>query len=572
MRRILFLQAVGSALVIVLVAISLFAMFFLRFVRDASRAEVIARLGATALAVRAVVAPADAAGDAAGVRATVASLASATGARLTVIASDGTVIADSEQDPATMENHRQRPEVAAALEGRVASVVRFSSTLGRNLVYVAQPPATPGGAVVRASSPEEAIDELAAPARQQVALFAAIALVAGLAVALVFSRQLTHPITLITDVVRRVAGGDFGARLHLRGGGEVKELAESVNSMAERLKRQFDALAASSRELDALFTAVQAGIAMLDADGRVARFNPALSRLSGMSDPSNRSVWELTRDPGLAEAVRRTRESGAPAVLEVGRAGRVLLASVFPMDPGSVLVLQDVTDARRLEDTKRELVANVSHELRTPLTAIQGFLEMLEGEVEGEAARAVEVIGRNVRRMSAIVEDLLVLSRLESSGVLHASEVDVSAVAADVARLYEPRARAKGLALTVSAPPDAGPLVADPHLVEQLLVNLVDNAVRYTEHGGITIGASREEGELALWVEDTGIGIAEEHLGRIFERFYVVDPARSRQLGGTGLGLAIVKHIALLHGGRVDVSSRTGQGSRFTVRLPLHRK
>jgi two-component system phosphate regulon sensor histidine kinase PhoR len=259
-------------------------------------------------------------------------------------------------------------------------------------------------------------------------------------------------------------------------------------------------------------------------------------------------------------------------VQEIVRAGRVLLAAVSPMDRELVLVLQDVTDARRLEDTKRELVANVSHELRTPLTAIQGFLEMLEGEVKGDAERAVEVIGRNVRRMSAIVEDLLALSRLESPGMRLAVEpVDLAVLAADVARLYEPRARARGLVLAVAVPAGVPRPTADPHQVEQLLVNLVDNAVRYTERGGVTIGADAEAGSVALWVEDTGIGIPEEHVSRIFERFYVVDRARSRELGGTGLGLAIVKHIASLHGGRVEVTRRAGQGTRFTVRLPMGR-
>ena len=186
-----------------------------------------------------------------------------------------------------------------------------------------------------------------------------------------------------------MAGGDFGSRLHLQGSGEVKALADSVNAMGERLQTQFDALETGARELDALFAAVQAGIAVLGADGRIVRFNPAFPRLIAIADPSGRSVWEVTREPGLVEAVQGSRERGEPMVLEFARAGRVLLASVFPMEQGSVLVLQDVTDARRLEDTKRELVANVSHELRTPLTAIKGFLEMLEGEVGGEAARAL---------------------------------------------------------------------------------------------------------------------------------------------------------------------------------------
>jgi two-component system phosphate regulon sensor histidine kinase PhoR len=530
------------------------------------------RLETAALAVRALGAERAADGDPAGVQTTVAAAGAAMGVRITVIAADGTVIADSDQDPRAMENHRQRPEVAVALAGRTGYAERWSSTLERDLAYLAVPADAPGGAVVRAAAPHEIVGQLAAPAGVRILLFALIILAAGVLGAFAFSRRLTGPISLVTDVVAKVAEGDFRARLHLRASGEVRRLAEGVNVMAERLQAQFDGLAASGRELDVLFASVPAGIAILGGDGRVVRSNPAFGVLLSAPRPEGRSVWELTRDPGLMEAVRLARETAVPAAQEIVRAGRVLLAAVSPMERELVLVLQDVTDARRLEDTKRELVANVSHELRTPLTAIQGFLEMLEGEVNGDGVRAIEVIGRNVRRMSAIIEDLLVLSRLESPGQrLAIGPVDLAALAGDVARLYEPRAKARGLTLLVAVPADLPRPAADPHLVEQLLVNLVDNAVRYTERGGITIGAGADGTEVSLWVEDTGIGIPGDHVGRIFERFYVVDPARSRELGGTGLGLAIVKHIAALHGGRVEVASRVGLGTRFTVCLPSGR-
>jgi two-component system, OmpR family, phosphate regulon sensor histidine kinase PhoR len=572
MKRTLFLRILLGFLAIIVLATALFVAFTLRLVGEESGERLASRLEAAALAVRAAVAEPAAARNLVAVRADAAAAAASTGVRLTVIAADGTVLADSEGDPAVMENHRGRPEVAAALEGRTGMSERWSSTLERDFVYVAVPSTVPGGAVVRAAAPKEDVARLAAPARTRVGLFALIILAAGLLGALAFSRRLTGPISLLTGVVARVAEGDFRARLHLRGGGEVRALAEGVNAMAERLQRQFEGLAAGAREMDALFASVPAGIAIIGADGRVTRSNPAFARLVGAPEPAGRSVWELTRDPGLMEAARLSRESGSPSAREIARAGRVLLAAVSPLERELVLVLQDVTDARRLEDTKRELVANVSHELRTPLTAIQGFLEMLEGEVQGDAARAVAVIARNARRMSAIVEDLLVLSRLESPAQrLQVGPVDLGALAADVARLYEPRARARGLALILAVPPDLPRPSADPHLVEQLLVNLVDNAVRYTERGSVTIGASAEDAAVSLWVEDTGIGIPGEHVDRIFERFYVVDPARSREMGGTGLGLAIVKHIAALHGGSVDVASRVGRGTRFTARLPFDR-
>lgn len=351
MRRTLFLRTMGGFLTIVVLATGLFVVFTLALVRDTTRQGVRDRLEATALAVR----------------------------------------------------------TAEAIAGRTGYAERWSSTLERAFAYLAVPAAASGGAVVRAAAPREVVGRLAEPAGLRIALFALIILAAGFLAAAAFSRRLTGPFSLLTDMVARVAEGDFRARLHLRASGEVRRLAEGVNAMAERLQAQFDGLAASSRELDVLFASVPAGIAILDADGLVARANPAFGALLRAPRPRGRSLWELTRDPDLIEAVRRARESAAPVVQELALAGRVLLAAASPMERELALVLQDVTDARRLEDTKRELVANVSHELRTPLAAIRGFLEMLEGEVTGEAARAVEVIGRNVRRMSAIVKHIAAL-------------------------------------------------------------------------------------------------------------------------------------------------------------------
>ncbi|HSV92601.1 MAG TPA: HAMP domain-containing protein, partial [Desulfobacterales bacterium] len=314
MRRTLFLRSVGSILAIVVLATGLFIVFTLALVREASRHGAHDRLEGIARAVQAAVTVPAATGDLAAVREFVVAAGVSTGARLTVIAGDGVVLADSDEDPGVMENHRQRPEVAAALEGRTGIADRWSSTLERDLGYVAVPAASPGGVVVRAAAPEEVVGQLAAPARLRVGLFALIILAAGIVGALVFSRRLTGPISLLTDVVARVAEGDFRARLHLRGGGEVKRLAEGVNAMALRLQAQFDGLAARTREQEVLFASVPAGIAIIGPDGRVARSNPALGTLLGAAHPVGLSVWELTRDPGLMDAVNLARQRSAPAV------------------------------------------------------------------------------------------------------------------------------------------------------------------------------------------------------------------------------------------------------------------
>jgi two-component system phosphate regulon sensor histidine kinase PhoR len=287
-----------------------------------------------------------------------------------------------------------------------------------------------------------------------------------------------------------------------------------------------------------------------------------------------KALWEVVRTLPLMELVEKVRTSGPQPSEEVLIGARTVLASVSPVAGGQnlILVLYDTTDARMLEEVKRDFVVNASHELRTPLTAIHGYLEMLEAEVRGTPARWLEVIHRNADRMTAIVEDLLRLASMEAKGAeLTLEEVSLERLFAGVTELFSSRAEAKGVRLAVSAPTGSPPITADPYLLEQMLINLVDNAIKYTEKGSISLEAAVEDPWVTIRVSDTGIGIPEEHLPRVFERFYVVDKSRSRTMGGTGLGLSIVKHIVQLHEGTVGVQSTLGRGTVFSVRLPLRR-
>jgi two-component system phosphate regulon sensor histidine kinase PhoR len=454
---------------------------------------------------------------------------------------------------------------------------RLSTTVNRLMVYVAVPlrEGTTVRGVVRASLPSERF------ARTKRALSAAVLrftlpllLVAG-AFAFLLARWLLLPLSNLTTVVERFSAGDFGARLHLRRRDEIRGLADSFNAMAERLQTLFGELTRRTEELDGLFSSVAQGIALLDSHERILRANQGFTDLVGQSTVEGRSLWEVVRTLPLLELVERVRSQGPQPAEEVRIGPRTVLASASAVAAGQnlILVLYDITDVRRLEEVKRDFVINASHELRTPLTAIQGYLEMLQEAVRDDpSARWVEVIRRNTDRMTAIVEDLLRLASLEAKAPEPAfEEVSLAGLFAELVELFGPRAEAKGIRLTVQAPAGLPTLRADPYLLQQLLVNLVDNAVKYTERGSVTVTAAEQDSWSLIRVADTGIGIAAEHLPRLFERFYVVDKARSRTMGGTGLGLSIVKHIAQLHGGSVGVESVVGSGTVFTVRIPLSR-
>jgi two-component system phosphate regulon sensor histidine kinase PhoR len=343
--------------------------------------------------------------------------------------------------------------------------------------------------------------------------------------------------------------------------------------MGERVQSLFLERSQRMQELDLIFSSVQQGILLLDSAGKIVRSNRGFEDLAGRSPVEGRTIWEVVRAPRLTELVQRARATGARQSEELSIGEKSVLCTVERLAGREelIVVLNETTDLRRLEAVKRDLVVNASHELRTPLTSILGSLEMLEGEVKGDAARWVTAIQRNAERMSAIVQDMLLLSRLETRGAEPAPEgVDLARLVEEVTRMFAHRAEQQGIRLSQAVSPALPPVKADPFLLEQMLVNLLDNALKYTEKGEVTVsGAPHEDGQVRIEVADTGIGIPAESLPRIFERFYVVDKSRSRKLGGTGLGLAIVKHIVSSHGGTIEVESAPGRGTRFIVLLPV---
>ena len=497
----------------------------------------------------------------------------ALGRRVTLVQPDGSVIGDSEFDDAALrglQNHAMRPEVAAALRGAVGTSQRPSPSTGDDELYVAVP--VEGRGVARVSLPTTSLAEVVGAARRDVMTAAMLALFGAIAIAFLFSRSVSRPVEELRDVARALADGDLARRPTLRAPGEVGELAVALRMLAEQLTSRLRAREAFETLLLQLTESLNEGVIAVDTAQQVVRINETARRLLGARAPLPFPVEQLPREVALRDALLAAFAGETTEGAEVVISGRTLNVTARPLhEGGAVLALFDLTRVRRLEAVRRDFVANVSHELRTPLTIIGGFAETLVGEDLPVETRRVftERIVDNAHRMQRIVDDLLDLSRIESGGwVPNPIPIPIADVARDVLAAARDAALQKGLLLATECAPDAAVVFADATALRQVLGNLVDNAVRHTVQGRVVLFSRRHERGVIVGVRDTGIGIAPEHLPRIFERFYRVDPGRSREQGGTGLGLAIVKHLVEAHGGRVRAESELGRGTEITALFP----
>ena len=497
----------------------------------------------------------------------------ALGRRVTLIRPDGVVIGDSEFDDAGLrglQNHATRPEVARALAGETGTSRRPSPSTGDEELYVAVP--VEGRGVARVSLPTASLAAVIRQARRDIGTAVGLALFGALLIAFLFSRSVSRPVEELRDVAQAIADGDLARRPTLRGAGEVGELGLALRSLAEQLSARLRLLEADEQLLLQLTESLNEGVIAVDTRQRVVRINETARRLLGARAPLPFPLDQLPREVALRDALLAAFAGETTEGAEVVIAGRTLNVTARPLaEGGAVLALFDLTRVRRLEAVRRDFVANVSHELRTPLTIVGGFAETLAGDdvpLEVRRGFAERILG-NTRRMQRIVDDLLDLSRIESGGwVPNPVTIPLATVASDVLSAARDAAAQKGLALETAIAPDATTVHADPTALRQVLGNLVDNAVRHTPSGRVTLLSRRHERGVVVGVEDTGVGIAPEHLPRIFERFYRVDPGRSREQGGTGLGLAIVKHLVEAHGGRVRAESEPGRGTTITARFP----
>lgn len=508
-------------------------------------------------------------------------------ARVTIIGKEGTVTGDSQVPPAELkglENHRNRPEVEAALTRGEGSAIRYSSTLRTDMLYVAVPFSTKRGeaGVLRLALPLAALDKARGSLHTILGASMALAILLSIALSYILSRITSRTLRSMAAIAAQIGRGGFRQRLPVKSRDELGELAGIMNDMSVRIESQLGQISAEKNRLDTILRGMGEGLMVADAKGVVSMVNPAFHSLFSIGEAvEGRPLIEITRHPKLNEAFRKVLTSGGECVeeltLRLPEEKTVLTHWVPLLDQGVlqgiVAVFHDISEIKKLEKIRKDFVANVSHELRTPVTVIKGYAEtMLSGALETDPARTrrfLEVILSHSERLASLIGDLLTLSELESGKLsLGLAPVTIEGTVTQAIKLLEQKAADKGVQLILTGLKEAPRVLADRGRLEQVIINLIDNGIKYTPKGGLVTVSASDTGPLVkVAVNDTGIGIPARDLPRIFERFYRVDEARSRDMGGTGLGLSIVKHIVQLHGGTVAVESTPGKGSTFSFTL-----
>ncbi len=530
--------------------------------------------------------------------------------RVTVIASEGRVLADSEESSERMENHAGRPEVAQALASGSGHTLRFSQTVNRDLLYFAQSLPQPDGGrlILRLAVPVRELGHGFSRFRRDFLVAAGISLALTAGLAYLWARRITQPLRRMLDFARALSRGEMGHRLLVRPGDELGDLAGALNAMAADLRSTLQRLEEEGRRIRTIMESMAEGLLVIDGRGRISLVNSAAETMLGLKRDAalGQTPLEAVRSHDLDELLKAAarQEGGASVEITLAFPRRRILAgtAVAIRDAGgaiqgTVLVFRDITQLKRLEEARMEFVVNVSHELRTPITAIRGYAETLLDDGlknQDEARKFLEIIHRNAERLGRLLNDLLDLSNIELDRTpLSIRPLGVAEAVRQAVAMLAPQAERKAVRLATEFPDALPPVLADRDRLLQILVNLIDNAVKYTPEGGSvavtarqvkgstghTVDSARGVDELAtrpidpgdlveIAVEDTGIGIPAKDLPRITERFYRVDKARSRDLGGTGLGLAIVKHLVQAHHGSLAIESEPGKGTRVRVTLP----
>lgn len=509
--------------------------------------------------------------------------------RLTVIAADGSVLCDTQADATGMVNHLRRPEVVAALRTGSGIARRVSATVHTGLLYSAVKVESDAGVrIVRVALPTEVLTDSYRRLDATVLVMILFSGVVALLPALYIARRIGRRLDRMVTFSRGVAAHDFSTRLPTAHADELGALEANMNLMSEHLRTSFLDMHEETERVQGILRAMVEGVVVISPAGTVMLINRHAKTLFGLPpdvELQGQHLIEMCRDPGLQELLRETTTTGSPQrrrEIVLDDAGQCVAVSVSPLGDvegpsGFVLVFHDITELKRLETIRRDFVANVSHELRTPLTAIRGYAETLRGGALADHARAgqfLEVIERHSERLGRLVDDLLVLSDLElGKTAFEQRSVTLPGLIDDVVDMLGEKAAQGTITIVKDVPGDLPPVQGDGDRLQQVLINLTDNAIKYTPAGGrVTIGARvRRKGSTA-WVEvavnDTGVGIPAQDLPRLTERFYRVDKARSRELGGTGLGLAIVKHIVQAHGGQLNISSELNRGTTVRFSIP----
>lgn len=506
-----------------------------------------------------------------------------THARVTIMDRDGRVEADSDVSVGALpsvENHAHRSEIRDALAGKLGVAQRTSDTVGRNLLYVAVPREEGTGGAVRLSIDLEDVESMVASLRQALAWAGMTALGVAVLLAIALSSAFVRPLERMQTTLRRILGHDLDTHDVGRAGDELDTMLRAIDELGVELATRLEQLDEDREQLRAVLGAMIEGVIVVDAKGRIALANPrAREMLALPAEAEGRLPVEVIRKPAIQDVLDEIAHAGSTPVqreISFGIGDTTVLrvqGTTFPLPRGgrgSVAVFHDHSEIRRLETVRRDFVANASHELKTPLAAVRGFAEtLLASDADIDARRRyLEIILANAERLGRIVDDLLELARAEDDSLsIELERVDAVQTAQTVLGRLEPRARERRVSAHLVAPAAAW-VRTNPNALEQVLENLLDNAIKYTDAGGsVELRLLPAEDRVRVEVSDTGIGIPEADCARIFERFYRVDPARSRRLGGTGLGLSIVKHLVQAMGSEISVQSTPGRGSSFRFDL-----
>ncbi len=491
------------------------------------------------------------------------------GYRITIVGSDGVVWGDSEKSPEEMENHKNRPEIIKALKGEIGTSIRYSKTTKEYMLYVAVPIRRDGEiiGVARASMFMKSIYNLINTLKTRLIFSTLLSSIAALLLSYFLSKGITTPIKELVEFSKRISMGVFSEGTIPKRNDEIGELMENMNIMAKRIGKLVESLKSEGETLETIIKSIDEAILLIDGNGVIKHANDEFKNLVGKEKVEERYYWEVIKNDELRNFIKKAlnKESMRERIQIKDR--NFILSSRKIETANKILVtFYDVTELQKYEEMKKEFIGNLSHELKTPLTSIKGFVEVMKEEGK---LKYIDIIERNIDRMIQIVKDIQMLSKLEYRKTKAQIEsVDALDILKDIEKLFHKKAEEKGLNLLIEVEEKPFYIKVDPYLFEEMLVNLVDNAIRYTDRGSVSVKIYRGKGGFFVEVKDTGIGIPKEHIDRIFERFYVVDKSRSKRTGGTGLGLSIVKHIVLLHNGKIDVRSVPGEGTTFTIFIP----
>jgi len=506
-----------------------------------------------------------------------------TGARVTVIAGDGKVIGDSDTDSALMDNHLGRTEIEQSLLFDTGMAIRHSDTLKYDLLYVAKKISrdenTKG--FIRLAIPLRDVDSSVNLLRVKIILVVLGVLLLTSFVSLWQTEHLRRLLRQITEFSRSLSRGEIDKRLYLKNAGEFSEIAENLTAMSVRLQDMITRNEEERNRLNVILKSIPDALLIIDAKGNIILSSSSAREFFGDVPMTGMQFIEVVRSNEISDLVDRVRKTLSPGMIEFrieSPEEKYLSVRVSPLFykenelSGFVAVFHDITQIEKLEQVRKDFIANVSHEIKTPITAIKGFADtLLDGALDDRenAVRFIRTIKSNSERINSLVDDLMTISKIEL-GVIKVEKamIDIEDVFRNVLDLVKDKADVKKLSLIVSNRPGLREIKADRNRLIQILTNLVDNAIKFTEAGSVTFGIDKEDEKAFLFIEDTGIGVAAKHLPRLGERFYRVDPARSRKMGGTGLGLAIVKHLVKAHGWQLLIESREGKGTKIRIMTP----